>query len=165
MTLRDHPRLCGEKQTYLCDVIINLGSPPPMRGKVYWLFISRQRYGITPAYAGKSARSWPYRNTGRDHPRLCGEKDASAEDKCGNVGSPPPMRGKDDRFNADSDHERITPAYAGKSDQYVKHVLHQQDHPRLCGEKHSAMPTCSGASGSSPPMWGKVFTKKILTRR
>ena len=31
---RDHPRLCGEKAIFSCSVNPNVGSPPPMRGKV-----------------------------------------------------------------------------------------------------------------------------------
>ena len=30
---RDHPRLCGEKQTGDSDAVKIMGSPPPMRGK------------------------------------------------------------------------------------------------------------------------------------
>ena len=52
-TERDHPRLCGEKFLDLLSVVFQLGSPPPMRGKV----ITRDDEGtvmrITPAYAGK----------------------------------------------------------------------------------------------------------------
>ena len=32
-------------------------------------------FGITPAYAGKSAGDYPRNCTAKDHPRLCGEKD------------------------------------------------------------------------------------------
>ena len=50
----DHPRLCGEKGIWneLADTAV--GSPPPMRGKVFvhTEFIIEGR--ITPAYAGKS---------------------------------------------------------------------------------------------------------------
>ena len=50
-------------------------------------------------------------------------------------GSPPPMRGKEQRTGRCAGSIRITPAYAGKS--VAVAVLHfvQRDHPRLCGEK------------------------------
>ena len=32
--VRDHPRLCGEKQNVLQSGLQSTGSPPPMRGKV-----------------------------------------------------------------------------------------------------------------------------------
>ena len=51
-----------------------MGSPPPMRGKV-----DRPQHhiideGITPAYAGKSFGDNVYDAITEDHPRLCGEK-------------------------------------------------------------------------------------------
>ena len=54
----DHPRLCGEK--FLVQLLHRRfrGSPPPMRGKGTVCQIGYLRYGITPAYAGKSMSSW-----------------------------------------------------------------------------------------------------------
>ena len=50
------------------------GSPPPMRGKAWNLFLNYNSFRITPAYAGKRV-SEPCRKTlQEDHPRLCGEK-------------------------------------------------------------------------------------------
>ena len=52
---RDHPRLCGEKDSEKFCCFRHRGSPPPMRGKAeidkFYSLIS----GITPAYAGKSS--------------------------------------------------------------------------------------------------------------
>ena len=52
-TVRDHPRLCGEKFEYGFQLFGILGSPPPMRGKEYCGFIFSGVWRITPAYAGK----------------------------------------------------------------------------------------------------------------
>ena len=73
------------------------------------------------------------------------------------MGSPPPMRGKasTEPFSAYGD--GITPAYAGKS-LYKGCVCYScQDHPRLCGEKPTALRTVCHSSGSPPPMRGKVY--------
>ena len=51
---KDHPRLCGEKSTFLCFSVLHIGSPPPMRGKGKSGDAGQQESGITPAYAGKS---------------------------------------------------------------------------------------------------------------
>ena len=51
--IQDHPRLCGEKTTYAAKQYKELGSPPPMRGKVSLIPNFRRHIGITPAYAGK----------------------------------------------------------------------------------------------------------------
>ena len=52
--VRDHPRLCGEKDRANKKMHVVQGSPPPMRGKEVTLKTSRRFPGITPAYAGKS---------------------------------------------------------------------------------------------------------------
>ncbi len=70
----DHPRLCGEKFLQIRSFPQQLGSPPPMRGKVADKSDIVRKHGITPAYAGKSVGNltdllWIW-----DHPRLCGEK-------------------------------------------------------------------------------------------
>ena len=48
-----------------------------MRGKVLWYRDFCPVCGITPAYAGKSARLPMYLYQVEDHPRLCGEKYAA----------------------------------------------------------------------------------------
>ena len=66
-----------------------------MRGKGDICIAADTGIGITPAYAGKSRPLQTAKKGYWDHPRLCGEKDiVHAVSKC-NVGSPPPMRGKD----------------------------------------------------------------------
>ena len=50
----DHPRLCGEKNCRKNMGKGSLGSPPPMRGKVFDALDDSIKNGITPAYAGKS---------------------------------------------------------------------------------------------------------------
>ena len=50
---RDHPRVCGEKNGICRAKVPHLGSPPRMRGKgVVHVFVP-EKFGITPAYAGK----------------------------------------------------------------------------------------------------------------
>ena len=55
--IKDHPRLCGEKNADSTSVVMVRGSPPPMRGKVNGIGIRAQCAGITPAYAGKSLQN------------------------------------------------------------------------------------------------------------
>ena len=53
-TVKDHPRLCGEKHGTQSKAFGIRGSPPPMRGKACVSATLHQEKGITPAYAGKS---------------------------------------------------------------------------------------------------------------
>ena len=73
---------------------MDLGSPPPMRGKVVDHKDEVLAAGITPAYAGKSYIQQFPRKFFRDHPRLCGEKSCTSSRVRSGTGSPPPMRGK-----------------------------------------------------------------------
>ena len=61
---KDHPRLCGEKPAAANSSALIPGSPPPMRGKDVSMMGDTFKYGITPAYAGKSIlsknRQWFY---------------------------------------------------------------------------------------------------------
>ena len=54
MSIKDHPRLCGEKFKIAFVIFARSGSPPPMRGKEDGMKIRVDLDGITPAYAGKS---------------------------------------------------------------------------------------------------------------
>ena len=112
---KDHPRLCGEKFSAPFTCPCFLGSPPPMRGKVYFVQVYKSVPRITPAYAGKSLHHGKRRLFRGDHPRLCGEKFIMAMEKNKVKGSPPPMRGKARALSRVSTTVRITPAYAGKS--------------------------------------------------
>ena len=78
----DHPRVCGEKFLHIGRVVLKVGSPPRMRGKEEERMAEYQIVGITPAYAGKSG--WHRCHMGRteDHPRVCGEKSISREERC-----------------------------------------------------------------------------------
>ena len=49
----DHPRVCGEKSGSLTVARAITGSPPRVRGKVFWDFQTILIPRITPACAGK----------------------------------------------------------------------------------------------------------------
>ena len=67
------------------------------------------------------------------------------------------MRGKVSFGVVEDILDRITPAYAGKSWEYVLVYKLDRDHPRLCGEKNDTSRTSPSTSGSPPPMRGKVL--------
>ena len=112
---QDHPRLCGEKSGQTLSISTNMGSPPPMRGKVLNGFRDNSYYRITPAYAGKRASGFSLNLYIQDHPRLCGEKWHIGQSITRQKGSPPPMRGKAFANTIAVHLPGITPAYAGKS--------------------------------------------------
>ena len=110
----DHPRVCGEKEQWLHHIIVLVGSPPRMRGKVAHSPVRAEGVGITPAYAGKRKKYLTSMMQRRDHPRVCGEKSVMAGNWTAHLGSPPRMRGKALATTGAWCIVRITPAYAGK---------------------------------------------------
>ena len=158
----DHPRLCGEKLRGVQGCRRTSGSPPPMRGKGFAAGVLMPACGITPAYAGKSPVPPSLTRVVKDHPRLCGEKPSIRPYPKLNLGSPPPMRGKDNCSGQVFQLPGITPAYAGKrfSDGYG--FFSGWDHPRLCGEKFRIHSFITCQPGSPPPMRGKAPKNGIL---
>ena len=173
--VRDHPRVCGEKDTVELAALAVWGSPPRMRGKDHGRDHEQGYSGITPAYAGKSARLRRFPAASRDHPRVCGEKYCCTAIALRSSGSPPRMRGKD--RHAISIHgivgitpayagkvakssitkllSGITPAYAGKSPRWRGTSCRGWDHPRVCGEKNDLPAVHDRSLGSPPRVRGK----------
>ncbi len=112
----DHPRVRGEKDTEEARSETVKGSPPRTRGEAKILAGQRSRFGITPAYAGRSLPASAPPSTSGDHPRVRGEK-ASAESSVSSLrGSPPRTRGEAWEEDMGLATIGITPAYAGRSD-------------------------------------------------
>ena len=154
--------MCGEKFGFFRSTMIRLGSPPRMRGKgVVHVFVP-EKFGITPAYAGKR-RDFSYTQLhGKDHPRTCGEKAASRAipssgqghpRTCGEkfgkwstkgriTGSPPRMRGKDVTSVIRNCTARITPAHAGKRQHQGLYPQAGRVTPAHAGKRRSAPPRC-----------------------
>ena len=131
-----------------------------MRGKVSVNGNYFDTVRITPAYAGKSMAIPVQGKDARDHPRLCGEKFASPAPRVNGIGSPPPMRGKDNFLCKFYIAKGITPAYAGKSASCCCRHAKIRDHPRLCGEKHLFQCRVQAAGGITPAYAGKSETQK-----
>ena len=151
----DHPRACGEKTPWSMPPMRAAGSPPRMRGKVHFCFGSPHCVGITPAHAGKSLRLHQVFRHCRDHPRACGEKIRTNEQRSRTRGSPPRMRGKVLLYSLVPPRMRITPAHAGKSTLGNGLPRVSGDHPRACGEKPPFSTPSGTTIGSPPRMRGK----------
>ena len=90
---RDHPRVCGEQEVALRCSSPHQGSPPRVRGTVSAHIYGQTKMGITPACAGNSSSKRLGVDTGKDHPRVCGEQRNSGHHKIDGLGSPPRVRG------------------------------------------------------------------------
>ena len=152
---QDHPRVCGEKLSGCVWQQACAGSPPRMRGKVSQPHYSTGRGGITPAYAGKSPLRAVFWCRHRDHPRVCGEERQNVDAGSIAKGSPPRMRGRGRHRPRHPPRLRITPAYAGKSNNSYNKEDTLWDHPRVCGEECTRIVQTVKKVGSPPRMRGR----------
>ena len=90
---------------------------------------------ITPACAGKRECNHQRQNGAKDHPRVCGEKNALRLPLPDVGGSPPRVRGKVFLPRSFCALGGITPACAGKRMFCRLDREPERDHPRVCGEK------------------------------
>ena len=70
----DHPRVCGEQLIPALRKALRIGSPPRVRGTVFFAALVSAGCRITPACAGNRLpgnKPWRCR---WDHPRVCGEQ-------------------------------------------------------------------------------------------
>ena len=112
----DHPRVGGEKCARTAHPSALAGSPPRGRGKGRTIKTIAAFTRITPAWAGKRAFSFSLALALQDHPRVGGEKYVDCRCEGGAIGSPPRGRGKGLPTVEKPNRQRITPAWAGKSD-------------------------------------------------
>ena len=145
----------GEKSTNFRDFNMELGSPPHGRGKVIAAGHISHGPGITPAWAGKRKRQPSISFDRQDHPRMGGEKPLLGSLVLLALGSPPHGRGKGIIYFAHEFLERITPAWAGKSNKNVQSTKDHKDHPRMGGEKNIVRKASFDPEGSPPHGRGK----------
>ena len=147
--------MCGEKVARLSAMLMPVGSPPRVRGKVQVCsgVVSEQR--ITPACAGKRFLESVHNRQKEDHPRVCGEKAVLPMWTNTRLGSPPRVRGKAFSYSARSRAVGITPACAGKRPPDFPSRPPAGDHPRVCGEKGAFTRPVPWQIGSPPRVRGK----------
>ena len=115
VSVKDHPRGCGENLLLMTVGTNTVGSPPRMRGKQCKRPKNAENYRITPADAGKTYFTAIHRHLSGDHPRGCGENCFGIGGLIVGRGSPPRMRGKPRHCMYMLTGFRITPADAGKT--------------------------------------------------
>ena len=89
------PACAGKRPGDYIGYRLAAGSPPRVRGKAMRVVQSSRCRRITPACAGKSCTKRLPMRQGKDHPRVCGEKEQMDFNESMNMGSPPRVRGKD----------------------------------------------------------------------
>ena len=126
-----------------------------MRGKAGTESSTPTSARITPAYAGKRNGQSPTMLLRRDHPRVCGEKNAILSGRKTEPGSPPRMRGKVRELLFSFHCARITPAYAGKSNKHPAPKRRGLGSPPRMRGKGTASGVAMVSLGITPAYAGK----------
>ena len=152
----DHPRACGELFSVAMNTGSVCGSSPRMRGTLQCVHGRPPQVRIIPAHAGNSPTRSCRADSGRDHPRACGELGNLTCSDNPHRGSSPRMRGTPVPTSPSSRVPRIIPAHAGNSP-WPPPTGHQgADHPRACGELEPVPKSSVTLHGSSPRMRGTL---------
>ena len=151
---RDHPRGCGEHNSYGSPVEMTVGSSPRMRGAPGAAPSTMPRPRIIPADAGSTPSPTGVWACPWDHPRGCGEHPPPCPKGLTPLGSSPRMRGARKESPRDQSGRRIIPADAGSTKGVIVLNTLTGDHPRGCGEHFSACDGFQTERGSSPRMRG-----------
>ena len=93
MHSEDHPRVCGEYETYRREKYVQRGSSPRMRGAHHETNERNSQSRIIPAYAGSTHILYTGGVLSGDHPRVCGEHPTDRLVTVRFTGSSPRMRG------------------------------------------------------------------------
>ena len=115
----DHPRRCGENLYFQLLAATTTGSPPQVRGKPDEVTAYQEATRITPAGAGKIKQGKSMTHLCKDHPRRCGENLLFGRGSRTPAGSPPQVRGKRGSRPHAAARRRITPAGAGKTQDWA----------------------------------------------
>ena len=93
ISVRDHPRVCGEHETMDWSVVKRTGSSPRVRGTRTANTGKHRFIGIIPACAGNTLQQRSYQAQDGDHPRVCGEHTVTPSGIDTDKGSSPRVRG------------------------------------------------------------------------
>ena len=113
----DHPRMCGKDSPSYQTKSSPLGSPPHVRERLIYLYVTLWNTRITPACAGKTAIAAFTHTLNWDHPRMCGKDRIQWISSSYRLGSPPHVRERHTLLITQISTDRITPACAGKTEQ------------------------------------------------
>ena len=112
-----------------------------MCGEHYYSRADRKmNVGIIPACAGSTIPPSAGRESGRDHPRMCGEHALTVTATDSRGGSSPHVRGARPEGVKLGGLPGIIPACAGSTYFELVSVRPLRDHPRMCGEHSLVYP-------------------------
>ena len=126
-----------------------------MWGQVVSAKFNAKRNGIIPTRVGTrhiKARTIPVQ---KDHPHACGDKASPDSGLVFSEGSSPRVWGQVEYTGERHAGGGIIPTRVGTSIYSDGYLLHSEDHPHACGDKHLCSYCTPCYQGSSPRVWGQ----------
>ena len=142
--------MCGKDRLDGFKAVNEMGSPPRVREGHQSHPVINRRLWITPAYAGRTQFQLQVLQFLQDHPRSRGKDLNLVIFIKWYLGSPPLAREGPKLFCTSNICARITPACAGRTQNYAYKKGVDKDHPRMCG-KDDYMRVGQGLLMGSPP--------------
>ena len=131
------------------------GSSPLTRGKHDESARARERAGLIPTHAGKTAPRLATKRARRAHPHSRGENSQSQRTSGDASGSSPLTRGKRDMLWQQAGRTGLIPTHAGKTHARDREPHQHEAHPHSRGENSAMASLASLFGGSSPLTRGK----------
>ena len=134
LSLRAHPHVCGEHDTWTPGIPNVKGSSPRMRGTPAQTGFSIEETGLIPTYAGNTQTVKAEVLGRRAHPHVCGEHTAPNAKPIPAPGSSPRMRGTPLSGCRRRLQFGLIPTYAGNTGMMLRLCGVNRAHPHVCGE-------------------------------
>ena len=134
-----HPRMRGERTATVVPSLSETGSSPHARGTLLPLTGSRDMLRFIPACAGNAKAGESRTSSLTVHPRMRGERAFNRRALQNNSGSSPHARGTLIQFGPNTLLLRFIPACAGNADAGRFPLIGDAVHPRMRGERSTAV--------------------------
>ena len=155
-----HPRAYGEREPVCAGFHGLQGSPPCIRGTLFWLLFIVFSLRLTPVHTGNARRVPAGSTLKQAHPRAYGEREEVIFTTRRYIGSPPCIRGTPVLFASRGVNHRLTPVHTGNARSSSSSFSRQWAHPRAYGERFALLKTESTLLGSSPRIRGTHITTR-----
>ena len=162
---RDHPHAYGDKDKKISYMTSYLGSSPRVWGQVTVMLTELDYKRIIPTRMGTSVYPDEGDGDNRDHPHAYGDKESPNMKKLKQRGSSPRVWGQVCSFIYCRTIPGIIPTRMGTRYHLLIIQKFHWDHPHAYGDKSPANLTCTYDVGSSPRVWGQVFSEYELTQK
>ena len=153
-----HPHMCGEYTNLIPLSVFQLGSSPHVWGIPSSCSSGMSYRRFIPTCVGNTFRILLSASIVPVHPHMCGEYAQSAAAAMDEGGSSPHVWGIPLQFQTQQPLIRFIPTCVGNTFPELFLIISMAVHPHMCGEYRSRVLLERYLNGSSPHVWGILFS-------